>query len=416
MLSTLLPAASPAMLAASMRGARLLRVARAAHALNPRNAGPYAGPSTITDNGAAIPTQTSAAFPFTAAAPGVWTTNGGRPFSAGGAFRFQSATIFTSGGNGGLNDGKNVNFWRATANVHARYLAVKLYPTAASYRFIVDGRYVSPTGTVLATTTGGTAQHVLLDFATRGLRQVTIEGQGTCGFGGAYVEPTGKVFPVDTSEDVRLAFLGDSYVYGSAASHLADGLVPVMADWLGMRALASGSGGTGWNQTNQATAWRFDQRIAQGDLSLDTVPPDVIALMASVNDRLRDSAVVQANALTGLQTARALHPGVPILVFGCVPIPNGPLTGTPSLTSTEQAVQAAVTTFADPLCRFVPVTLDPAGAWSTGTGAIGAETGSGNADWLFVADKTHLSDEGCAAMGRRYAAAALGALGGMLGA
>ena len=105
-----------------------------------------------------------------------------------------------------------------------------------------------------------------------------------------------------------------------------------------------------------------DERIAAGDLGMSYHAPEAIFLMASVNDRNRDSAVVQANALAGLVEARRQYPEVPIVVFGCIPAPAGPLTGSPSITSTEQAVAAAVAAFADPLCRFVPIAADPLGA------------------------------------------------------
>lgn len=393
------------------RLARIQRVAARAAISNPRIAGLATG-VTITDNGASLPTTTPQGYLFNVVTPGVWTTCGGKPVTIGGKNLFYSSVIGTTGGNAGSSDGKQVNSWRAFVMVNSRYFAARLVPTTAPYRFLVDDKYVSLAGTVLGTTTGSTSQYVLLDFGTRALRQVTIEGNATCGLSGAYVENTGKVFPIDTSDDVRLAFLGDSYVGGSSATVLHDAVVPVMADWLGAKALASGSGGTGWNQSN-ATVYRFDQRIANGDLGLDTVAPDLICLMASVNDRSRDSAVVQANALAGLQAARGLYPTTPIVVFGCMPIPLGPLTGTPSLTSTEQAVQSAVATLNDPLCRFVPITLDPGGAWVTGSGAVGAETGTGNADWMFVADKVHPGDEGCALLGKRYALAALAALSQM---
>ncbi|WP_315764605.1 SGNH/GDSL hydrolase family protein [Sphingomonas sp. Y38-1Y] len=411
MLAVTLPAASPARLDFAERHARLMRAARTAAISNPRSAGAYAGSLTITDNGAALPAVTPLHYPFGVPTTGVWRWHGGQFTASNGGGRFTSAIIDASTGNLGLGNGRASNFWRASVMVSARYLTLRLFPTSSPYRLLIDGRYVSLAGTTLATTTGTTHQYLLLDFGLRDVREVTLEGHASSGLVGGYVEATGRAWPVDHHDRPRVAFLGDSYVLGSAASLYGDGAAPMMGDWLGARMLASGSGGTGWNHAN-ASVYRFDQRIAAGDLALDG-EPELICLMASVNDRARDAGVVQVNALAGLREARRRHPGVPIVVFGCMPAPLGPLTGTASITAAELAVQAAVSALADPLCRFVPVTTDLDGAWASGTGRAGATTGSGNADWMFASDGVHPSPEGCAALGKRYAQAAIAALGTM---
>jgi lysophospholipase L1-like esterase len=413
MLSTILPSVSPDQFAASTRLSGVLRAAARAAISNPRNAGPYAGPITITDAGATLPAQTNLFFTFAtggSVATTIWRWNGGRFVFSNGLARFASAFIDATTTAPGLGAGGTANWWRASIMAASRYVALRLQPNANPYRILIDDRYVSSAGTVLGTTTGTAHQYLLLDFGTRGARKITIEGMQTAGIAGAYVEPTGTLWPVDVADQPRGVFLGDSYVVGAAATNYADGVAPVMFDWLGARGLASGSGGTGWATTN--SAFRLDERIARGDLLLDGTP-DFVCLMASVNDRVRDPALVQANSLAGLQSARAQLPGVPIVVFGCMPMPAGPLSGSPSLVTSETAVMAAVAAFADPLCRFVPVAGDPAGAWTTGTGAAGTETGSGTADWMFNADRTHLNDAGCAVIGRRYAATLVAALAAM---
>lgn len=402
MLATMMPAATPAQLAAAGHRARLLAAADRAQIANPRNAGIHAGPLTIIDRGASAPAETPALFPYGgAAAPGVWRTHGGAPQLVNGAWRFCSAVIGTTGGTLGLNNGRSANFWRARVEMNARYLTVRLFPSAMPYRLLVDGRYVSAGGTILSATSGATLQYLLLDFGTRGIRQVTIEGQYTQGFAGGFTEATGVLRAPD-DDAPALAFLGDSYAFGAAATQMGDGIVPVMGDWLGARVHASGSGGTGWATPANL---RFDERIAAGDLMLGGVAPDLICLMASINDRARDMAQVTANAAAGLRATRAQHPGVPIVVFGCLPAATG---GT--VLACEQAVQAAVAQLRDAQTAFVAVTGDPAGAWITGTGRIGATTGAGSSDWATVSDGIHAGDEGCGYIGRRYAAAALAAL------
>jgi lysophospholipase L1-like esterase len=404
MLATMMPAATPAQLADATRRARLLAAADRARASNPRNAGPYAGALTISDRGATAPVETGASYPYSGPLPGVWRSNGGTPLLSSSAWRFYSAVIGATGGTIGQNNGRNANFWRIAVEMNARYLTLRLFPSALPYRLIVDGRYVSVAGTVLGVTSGTTLQHLLLDFGARAPRRVVLEGQYSQGFAGGFCEATGQLRRPD-DDAPALAFLGDSYVFGSSASVMGDGVVPVMGDWMGARVHASGSGGTGWATP---TNLRFDERIAAGDLALGEAAPDLICLMASINDRARDMAVVRANAATGLRAARVRYPAVPIVVFGCLPAATGGTT-----LACEQAVQAAVAQVADPQVAFVPVTGDATGAWVTGTGRIGAASGTGTSDWATVSDGIHPGDEGCAHIGRRYADAAVAALRAM---
>ena len=215
------------------------------------------------------------------------------------------------------------------------------------------------------------------------------------------------MWPIDTSDAVHVAMIGDSYVQGSAATAKGDGVAMQLGDWLGAHMHACGSGGTGWATT---VNYRFDQRIANGDLALSYYPPDVIFTMGSYNDRAAAAATITANALAGLVSARAQYPDVPIIVFGVCPGSSGPSSGSPSILQAEAAVQAAVAQFADPFCAFVPVSTDPNGAWVSGTGKAGTTTGAGNSDWATTSDGIHPSDEGCAMIGRRYAEGAIAAI------
>lgn len=408
MLTSFAPAVSLARLRATTRMERLLRNIRNAQLMNPRTSSLAAG-VTVTDNGSTLPAEVSSSNGYlmtgtTTVSLGIWTIDGATPsYSSGGTYRCYSAVIWTNGGTLGLNDGRNCNFWRASVMADCRYLAFKVGSTTAAYRFLVDGHYVSMTGITLGTTSGSTPQYILLDFGSRAVRQVTLEGQTTCALGGAYTEATGKLWTVDRSDSIHASFIGDSYIYGSAATVLGDGVAPVCGDWLGATMHASGSGGTGWATTGNA--YRFDQRIANGDLALGGVVPDLILMMASVNDRTLPTATVTANAHTGMQTARALYPNTPIIMFGCAGASY-----VSSVLATEAAVQSAVNQLADPMTAFVPVSSDSNGAWVSGSGKVGTPANDGNSDWATVADGTHPSDEGCAMLGRRYARAALGAL------
>ena len=356
MLSVALPAASRRAVSNLQRLVRFRHAAARARLSNPRTAGLHAPAPAITDHGAVNPRPTNG-FLCNAADRGIWHVIGGLH-----GFNANAAALRAGWVDGGRTFASELNTyarWEAVAD--SRYFTARLAPSPVPYRFIVDDRYVSLDGTVLAVTGGGTSQYLTLDFGTRAIRRIVVEAAQASGFLGAYVEDDEAMWAVDTREIVHAVFLGDSYVQGAGPAQRGDGVAVQMGDRMGLAIHASGSGGTGGNHAN-AAAYRFDQRIAAGDLGMSYHAPEAIFLMASVNDRNRDSAVVQANALAGLVEARRQYPEVPIVVFGCIPAPAGPLTGSPSITSTEQAVAAAVAAFADPLCRFVPIAADPLGA------------------------------------------------------
>jgi len=389
---------------------RILNANDKAKVSNPRTAGLYSGTVTITDSGATVPTETPAPGYFiTTTSAGVWHVVGGQIRSSGGP---KASTV---------NATTDLSTWsRHIVRANSRYVTLRLRPTTVEYRFIVDGRYVSLAGTILGVTTGSTTQHIMLDFGTRADREIQVEcQQGAAGCFGAYVEPTGKMYPVERRNRVAGVFLGDSYIAGtlsvvSGTYNRADGVSAQFADYIGMDIQASGSGGTGWN-TDNSTAYRFDERIFAGDLNLSVQKPEVLFFMASINDRSREPAGVQANVLSGLTAARAQFPLAPIVVFGIANVPIGPQSGSPSLVTAENSVQAAIATLNDPLIAFIPMISDPNGSWFSGTGRVGSTNNSGNNDWAFGPDGSHLSNpEGVSYLAKRYADSAITALANML--
>lgn len=358
MLALMRPAASPRALANQRLLGRLRRAASRAALSNPRNAGLHPAPPTITDNGATNPAVTAAtAYPCNATTRGVWHVIGGR-YGSGGRI------------SAGVQDAVPTDIntyarWEVMAD--SRYFTARVGPTTVPYRFLVDGRYVSLAGTVTGTTTGNTDQYLTLDFGSRAVRRIVVEAMRTGRLNGGFVEDGAALWPADQTEAPHAVFLGDSYVFGSGPDITADGVAVQMADRLGLSLQASGSGGTGWNQS-ATSVYRFDQRIANGDLALGYQAPEVIFLHASVNDAYagQNAATLQANALSGLRSARAQFPGVPIVVFGCIAAPNRTAA---TITTAEAAVSAAVAALGDPLCRFVPVDGDPGGKWVTGLGS-----------------------------------------------
>lgn len=358
MLAIISPSVSPREAANQRLLDRLRRAAARAAVTGPRVTGLHPAPPSITDHGSTSPALTAtSAYPCNGASQGVWHVIGGR-YGSGGRI---SAGVQDAAGNP-LNTYAR---WEVMAD--SRWFTARVGPTPVPYRFIVDGRYVSLGGTVLGTTTGNTDQYLTLDFGSRAVRRIVVEATRTGRLAGGFVEDGAALWPVDTSDVPAAVFLGDSYVFGSGPELTADGVAVQMADRLGLALQASGSGGTGWNQT-ATSVYRFDQRIANGDLALGYRAPEVIFLHASVNDAYagQSAAALKANALAGLRAARAQFPAVPIVAFGCIAAPNRAAS---AVSAAEAGLAAAVAEWADPLCRFVPIDGDPGGKWIVGLGS-----------------------------------------------
>ena len=394
------PAATPRQLASAIHFERFTRTMRRADEFNPRDAGLYHNPVTINDRGGDRPQEVVKGYDFDNIDSGIFHITGGVIAS------FSNTVVASRINQSSLGS----SLCRVTAMVHSRYLAVKVKPNPGSYRFIVDGRFVSLTGTTLATTSGPVAQWILLDFGTRAARSVTVEGGANCGIYGFWVEPTGTCWPIDTSNALYACMLGDSYVQGVGDDAGGkDNIAAQLGDRLGFHMHPSPAGGTGWATNN--SSYSFQQRIANDDIgSFSYYRPDIIFLMGSYNDRNAGQSLITANALAGLRQVRTDYAEVPIIMFGVAPGATGPNS---AILSSEQAIGDAVSTFADPLCRFVPLSTDTAGAWIEGTGNVVNPTGAGNSDYLTSSDSVHPSQEGHALLALRMAKATRSALSDM---
>lgn len=379
------------MLSKLQTAARLFEIAQAG---NPRSLGIMSSPPTVTAESTSLPAGQTNGYLISTYANLFRTSGGARATSS----RLKSAVVWTTGGNIGDSAGGQVNWGRYRFIADANKIAFRVSGTTAPYRFIVNGQYVSVAG---STTTGSATspdQYLMLDFTSAGGRQrreIIIEMSQTCSLVGVYVGATEKVFEAEEAP-LRTVSLGDSYCYGSNAACLGDGVDAVMADNLGWaNHMNSGSGGTGWATTN--SAYRFDQRITNGDILLSGGTPDIITLQGSINDKNASAATITANCLSGLQELRSDYPLALIFVFG-VWGASGGTGGTLTLANNEAAVAAAVTAFADPYTFFIPINSAYSGAWLTGTGFVGSTTGTGNAD-VWMSDASHLNEFGTYAGG-----------------
>lgn len=310
--------------------------------------------------------------------------------------RFPVARIGATGGN--VDDGYNATAYRVAFATDAPVVNIGVLGGSA-YRFIVDGSYVSLTSTVVAT---GGVQFVELDFrAVGGSKQriIQLEGQNASGFYGVAVPPSYPVQQLPPSP--KIIFVGDSFTLGAVIPNAADGYARVAGDFLGVPdTRLSGIGGTGYTKT-----FNNEHNFAQRLTDWTTKDPDVVVFAGGLNDD--DNAAFQPAVLALLQATRTALPETIILVLGVFPAATGP---NAAVLSKEHKIAAAVTQFADPYTRFIPVATDPAGAWVTGTGRVGAPTGVGNSDQITGVDGTHPSVYGHLFYGQRATKEILSAL------
>ena len=331
---------------------------------------PSAGSITVTANGSTFPAQFSTIV-YYGTAPTLFLQSGGQAIYYSGSDttanrRVKAAKIAATGGNLSNNDGATGTYGRFEFMADSAAFAVRVGPTTSAYRFIVDGYYLSLSGTVTSNTGPGTIESITLDFSSAGgraVRHIIVETQGPGSFGGVHVSPSERVWAPPTGDLLRSVLLGDSYAYGSSATNLADGFGAVMADCLGLRRHTnSGSGGTGWTTSN--SSYNFGERISNGDIGLAGTP-DLIFFMGSYNDRNADQATNAAAALAGMRAARLLYPNAVMATFGVFAGAAGPSAG---ILAAEAGIAEAVAAMNDPFNVFVPISPNSSDAWLRGTG------------------------------------------------
>lgn len=269
------------------------------------------------------------------------------------------------------------------------------------YRVLVNGQYVGKAVRSDGLTAGG---YNILNIATtdtsRQLRRFDIElVGGDANIGGTpsnsvpslYLGPNDTLVPIDTSDCLRIAVIGDSFSSSTGASWNHLGWAVQLGYLLGgieadVRQIAIG--GTGY--VNDATSpgprqYSFIQHI--GDLAQADF--DIVIFAGGINDSLMAGA--QSAALSTFQAARALQPDALFVVMGAWCGAGG---ATAALLATEAAIQAATVQWGDALTVFVPVSGDPVGAWigTSNAPVINASgaAGGGNPDGTHPGDVGHL--------------------------
>lgn len=271
-------------------------------------------------------------------------------------------------------------------------VAFGLSPFGAPVQLTIDGRLYAPDGIV--TGASGT-QIVQVTFPGAGRLthrlRVNFTGNQGNGFGQIFLPPGGQIW-ASSNDMIRAAFLSDSIFAGSGfgpflVGQSAPERIATMLGWTDPWDFSIG--GTGYINAGTFTAfgWRIPQILAAN--------PDVLVMFGSTNDNGQPSADITAAVLAVLRAFRA-GSAAPIILFGVWPNSAASLT-------TETAVKAAYTAFADPLTFFVPIAGDTASGlpWLTGAWNNAANTASLTASLFLGGDGTHPVDAGTEYLARR---------------
>lgn len=353
-----------------------VQVAWTANKLLLKNAGGFVAGASFPDTLLALPTSRY---------PNTYTGSGG-----GTAF---SVDFF--------HDGQQFELW-------AKWF------TGAAYRLRVDGRWITDTPQSFPATTSdsqalatGTVYKLLCDFGSRAVRRIQIDLYDLP-FGGIYVGPNDTVWAPAPAAYKMLGF-GDSLTAGSAGNTgfaLGTWLMRC-AQLLGYdEAWNAAIGGTGF--VNPGTAAVYLDRIATDITPYG--PFDLIVVDDAYNDIAAYVAGTFQAAVAAFFTAlKAAAPTSLIVVVG-QHSPSGTIGPTTQLVGTDlkNAALAAGLPFVDPLTGAgydaAGTTIMPATTpWITGTGKLGATTGTGNADLYIYSDGIHLTDAGHRYKARRVA-------------
>lgn len=316
--------------------------------------------------------------------PASFFCGGGHPVIANTHFyNFWSSTV-VSGGNFAGDATKNMgDTWSCTFETDAPKFAVASYGSYGP-RLIVDGNLLQIGGFVAST--AGSPSWQVVDYAgVRKRRRVTMQGFSSDSFQGVRVDSASTIWPVSTGDHVRAIFIGDSITAGSAGGPLGSGW-----DWPAQFSFLVGiddpwniaEGGTGFLANNSGQGYTYLGHIQ--DFCNNS--PDVGFIFDDINDEgTYTPAQITTAALATFQAMRDCAPGVPIVAMGAWPGNSGP--SATRLTS-EAAILSAFTQWNDSLSYYIPISNDPTGSWVSGTGTVGATTGTGNADSCIAASPT----------------------------
>jgi lysophospholipase L1-like esterase len=285
--------------------------------------------------------------------------------------------------------GNSFQVWRAGMTTDAPVINFQVRGNTAQYRVWVDGHPLTLTPSTLPG--GGAFYMISVTFSGRAIRRVDLEIDSGL-LAGIFVDATDTVFAPVSHKGIRAVIIGDSYTEGTGADSRLTAWGQTFGQLCGWaETVVSGSGGTGYVYPGPGTG-NYVGRVKYRDRFANDVAafsPDVIVFTGGRNDVGNATpTAVQAEATTLFALAQSTVPGVRCFVTSTFPASATEAADT-SLTAVSNAIKAAAQAAGFPF-----LDLMGSNAYITGTGHVGAPTGSGNADHLTSSDGVHPSQLG----------------------
>ncbi|MFJ3201002.1 SGNH/GDSL hydrolase family protein [Streptomyces sp. NPDC086989] len=280
------------------------------------------------------------------------------------------------------------------------------WQTGGCYRLWVDGRRMTDLMQSLGGTTPGSTHLMTVTLGAAQPRVIRIDF-AVAPFGGIYLPPGATMWKPQTPAS-RIMVLGDS-IPGGSSLNVGGGA----GTWFPRAARALGYSDA-WNEALGGTGY-----ITAGSTAtlgtrapIDVIPnnPDVLIISAGYNDNGGSQPSISSAAASLYSAIKAGLPSTRVYVIGCWSPSGSPAA---SITNTDNTLKAAAAAaqlpFISPLTGGIydstGTLIATHGAWITGTGRVGATTGSGNADVYIGTDATHPTDAGHTYLAGRVAAA-----------
>lgn len=280
------------------------------------------------------------------------------------------------------------------------------WQTGGCYRITVDGRRMTDLMQSLGGTTLGSTHLLTVNLGIAQPRTIRLDF-AVAPFGGVYLPP-GATMWKPAGPKRRFMVLGDS-IPGGSNMNVGGGA----GTWFGRAARLLGYSDA-WNEALGSTGY-----ITAGSTAtlgtrapIDVIPhtPDTLIISAGYNDNGGSQPSISAAAASLYSAITTGLPDCDVYVIGCwspTGSPGASITNTD--TTLRTAAAAAALPFISPITGSVydstGTLVATHGPWITGTGRVGATTGSGNADFYVGTDAVHPTDAGHKYLAERVVAA-----------
>ncbi|MEU3665762.1 GDSL-type esterase/lipase family protein [Streptomyces virginiae] len=339
--------------------------------------------------------------PFSLLGAGGWQIGSGTPDST-----YSLPTSRYPNTRGTLSSSQSnhsIEFWTDATALQARFNC----QTGGSYRLWVDDRDVTDLMQSLGGTTLGSTHLMTVTLGAISRPRLVRFDFSVAPFGGIYLPPGATMWKPATPR-LRAMVLGDSTTGGSNMNTGGG-----QGTWFPRAARALGYTDA-WNESLGGTGY-----ITAGSTAtlgtrapIDVIPnaPDLLFISAGYNDNGGSQPSIAAAAASLYSAIKAGLPATTIYVIGCWSPSGSPAS---SITNTDNTLRAEAASaglpFISPLTggayNAAGTLIATHGPWITGTGRVGATTGSGNADTYIGTDAVHPTDAGHTYLAGRVVAA-----------